>query len=175
MRSHPGKTVSIYDIPAMVNTAYLNAMTPANVLSGFRSTGIYPFNRDIFADAEFAPATVSDRPDPGKTPAESDTEPPVTVSKQVPDNVASSSVNAQQAGSGVTGLPSTPCQSRPNEGYVSPMDIMPFPKAAQRKMKGQRKRGKTRILTDTPEKAELERVYKERKQKRKKKPAKKQL
>lgn len=36
-------------------------------------------------------------------------------------------------------------------GYVSPSDIIPLPKAPERKIKGgKRKKGSTRILTDTP-------------------------
>ncbi|ELT96991.1 hypothetical protein CAPTEDRAFT_59258, partial [Capitella teleta] len=38
LRSHPGKT--IYDIPALAN----EAITARNIISGFRSTGIFPFN-----------------------------------------------------------------------------------------------------------------------------------
>jgi len=62
MRSNPGKTASIYNLAGCVNEAFLSAMTPQNVISGFRSTGIYPYNRDIFHD--FEPSMVSDRPNP---------------------------------------------------------------------------------------------------------------
>ena len=55
MRSNPGKTASIYQIPGCVNDAFVSAMTPQNISSGFRSTGIFPYNRDVFTDAEFEP------------------------------------------------------------------------------------------------------------------------
>nr|XP_039257916.1 tigger transposable element-derived protein 6-like [Styela clava] len=48
LRSHAGKTVTIYDVPGIVKEAQMSAMTSRNILSGFQSTGIYPFNRDIF-------------------------------------------------------------------------------------------------------------------------------
>ena len=37
MRNNPGKTLKIYDIPALVNQAYFWAMTPRNIISGFTS------------------------------------------------------------------------------------------------------------------------------------------
>ncbi|ELU18441.1 hypothetical protein CAPTEDRAFT_57351, partial [Capitella teleta] len=44
LRSHPGKTISIYDIPALAYEAQMQAMTARNIISGFCSTGIFPFN-----------------------------------------------------------------------------------------------------------------------------------
>lgn len=40
------------------------ALTPANIQAGFQKTGIYPFNRDIFQEIDFAPSFVTDRPNP---------------------------------------------------------------------------------------------------------------
>ena len=64
MVSNPGKTVTIYDIPSIASEAQVNAMTHRNILSGFRSTGIYPFNRTLFTDIDFAAAEVTNRPNP---------------------------------------------------------------------------------------------------------------
>ena len=51
MVNHPGQTMTIYDIPSIVKTAYPLAATPNNIISGFRATGIIsPYNRDIFSD-----------------------------------------------------------------------------------------------------------------------------
>ena len=61
MRSNPGKTVTIFEIPSIVNDAHMVAMTPANVLAGFRSTGLFPYNRDLFTELDFAAAVVTDR------------------------------------------------------------------------------------------------------------------
>ena len=61
MRSDPGKNVTIYEIPALVKKAQLAAMTPKNILSGFKCTGTWPFNREIFTELDFAPAAVTDR------------------------------------------------------------------------------------------------------------------
>lgn len=61
LRSNPGKMVTIYEIPSLVTEAQLSAMTQRNILSGFQSTGIFPFNRGLFTDADFAPANPTDR------------------------------------------------------------------------------------------------------------------
>ena len=61
IRSNPGKTVSIYDIPQLVNQAQLNAMVPKNILSGFRFTGNWPCDPNIFSEFDFAPSNVTDR------------------------------------------------------------------------------------------------------------------
>lgn len=60
MRSNPGKMTTIYDVPGLVNDAFVAAMTPRNILSGFRPTGICPFNPDIFPDDVFEPSAVTD-------------------------------------------------------------------------------------------------------------------
>ncbi|XP_058231649.1 uncharacterized protein si:rp71-1d10.8 [Hemibagrus wyckioides] len=64
MKSHPGLAMSIYEIPGIVRLALPLAATPANVQSGFRCTGIWPFNREVFQDVDFAPSLVTDHPPP---------------------------------------------------------------------------------------------------------------
>ena len=66
MISNPGKLISIYEVASCVNSAHERALTPANIISGFRKTGIYPFDRNIFSDDDFMSSAVTDRPDPGK-------------------------------------------------------------------------------------------------------------
>ena len=66
--SNHRKTVTIYEIPSLVKEAQLSAMTTRNILSGFQHTGIFPFNRELFAEADFAPATLTDRDIPDVNP-----------------------------------------------------------------------------------------------------------
>lgn len=40
------------------------AVTPSNIQAGFRNTGIFPFNRNLFTEVDFAPSYVTDRPNP---------------------------------------------------------------------------------------------------------------
>lgn len=63
MRDNPGRTISIYNIPAIVKTALPAAITPSNITSGFCVSGISPFNPNVFVhDVDFAPSFVTDRP-----------------------------------------------------------------------------------------------------------------
>lgn len=65
--SHPGMTMSIYDIPKILSNALPLAITPKNIMAGFAVSGIYPFNRNVFHDEEFMPSYTTDRPDPNLT------------------------------------------------------------------------------------------------------------
>ena len=41
---NPGKTISRYDFSKLFSSAWFSAMTMTNIISGFKVTGIYPFN-----------------------------------------------------------------------------------------------------------------------------------
>lgn len=64
LASHPGKTITIYDIPELLKISLPLAATIDNVQSGFRVTGISPLNENIFHDSEFSGSYVTDRPRP---------------------------------------------------------------------------------------------------------------
>ena len=153
IRSHPGRTVTIYDIPTLVAEAQLQAMSPRNIKAGFAATGIYPYNRDIFTDADFAAAEVTDRQNP-ETAADTGT----TLGERElhdydchVDQVGKDSAKCQET------VPSTNANGMETQqsscagvSYVSPSVIHPFPKAQPRKLKRKGKKRATRILTDTP-------------------------
>ena len=44
--ANKGREVTVYDFNTVFSEAWYNAMTASNVISGFRCTGIYPFNRN---------------------------------------------------------------------------------------------------------------------------------
>ena len=163
LRSNPGKTVTIYDIPALVNEAQMSAFIPRNVISGFQSTGIYPFNRDLFSDLDFAPAAPTDRE--------------LEISKEVDEQVPNLDLNEDGNGGTDDEIHPSRSQSRPSSdnvsgpgensellpgtstGYMSPVAILPVPKTGPRKRTSQkRKRGSTKILTDTPIRDEIART-----------------
>ena len=45
MSCNPGKAVNRFNFTETFSRAWTKAMTPANIVAGFRSTGIYPLNR----------------------------------------------------------------------------------------------------------------------------------
>ena len=66
--------MTIYDIPEIVAKALPLAATPTNICSGFRVAGVFPFDREIFEEDEYAPSYTTDRPDPSSTVIESSNE-----------------------------------------------------------------------------------------------------
>lgn len=63
--THPGRCVTIYyDIATLFNAAFTRAAVMVTAINGFRKTGIFPFNPDIFPDHLFAPSLTTDQPMP---------------------------------------------------------------------------------------------------------------
>lgn len=81
MTNNPGKTMNIYDIPGIVKHALPLACTPNNITSGFRKTGIYPFNRNIFDATDSMPGYATDR----------------IVTENIPDNNSTEENEQQQS------------------------------------------------------------------------------
>jgi hypothetical protein len=55
LNSHPGQPMQPLDIPAICCNAFTLSMSPANIQTGFESTGIFPFNRFRLEDDFFCP------------------------------------------------------------------------------------------------------------------------
>ena len=62
MTSNPGKPLSMYEVAELSSHAFHKAITIENITSSFRSSGIHPFNPDVFPDDAFLPALVTDIP-----------------------------------------------------------------------------------------------------------------
>lgn len=56
LRAHPGRVVTHLQISSLFNEAYGKAATIQNACHGFKSTGLWPINPDVFPDYLFAPA-----------------------------------------------------------------------------------------------------------------------
>ena len=148
MRSNLGKTITIYEIPEFVAHAQLHGLTAKNILSAFQSTGIFPYNRDLFDETDFSPATVIDR----DLPEELERNYPIPA-EQLPTPQPEPSSTATPVPQPETDSTATPAPAKPGprNHYVSPADIVPLPKAGPRNVTNRgRKRGDTKILTNTP-------------------------
>ena len=67
MRNNPGKSMTIFDLPGILRKTWPQSAVSGKIIKGFLSTGIYPFNRNIFTYVEYAPSFVTDRPHPSAT------------------------------------------------------------------------------------------------------------
>lgn len=56
--NHSGKTLNIYNIPKLAKIAYFESFNSKNITSAFAKTGIWPFNKLAFSDADFDAVTV---------------------------------------------------------------------------------------------------------------------
>lgn len=63
MRRNPGRVISLYDVSELMCEAFVKAASVSVAISGFRKTGIWPYNREIFSDVDFAPSEVTDQPE----------------------------------------------------------------------------------------------------------------
>ncbi|XKL59925.1 hypothetical protein PGB90_000941 [Kerria lacca] len=68
--NNPGCVFSIYDIAEIVGQVYGQAFSNQNITSGFRCTGIYPMNPEVFTDTDFLSSFVTDRPAPSASPSD---------------------------------------------------------------------------------------------------------
>ena len=64
IKSNPGKTMCIYDIPGIVEKALPLAATPTNMQKEFQVCEIFPFDREIFSADDFLASSATNRPDP---------------------------------------------------------------------------------------------------------------
>lgn len=162
MVNHPGKTITIYEVGGLVGEAFLQSFTPKNICSGFRATGIEPFNADIFPEEAFLSSYVTDRPNPEQCQlSQPQTEEipakpsPMTIEPTPGPSNEKLNLNQNEQCPGTSKL-------------ITPQQIRPFPKAAPRKMATRRKIGKSLILTNTPIKESLEEEAKNREDKKNK-------
>lgn len=150
----------------------LLTLTPINIKSGFSCSGIWPYNRNIFSEKEFAPSTVTDRP------AE-------TISNKIDNSVSlrtttlvsqdinkpSTSANpikCQTSEARQISLPDLPTfqslttkketsTASPSSEITSPEQLRPYTKVDFSKPKTAKSvTGKSAIWTDTPENNILE-------------------
>ena len=174
MLSNHGKLITIYEVAQCLGKSFPRAFKPENILSGFRATGISPFDRNVFSDNEFLSSYVTDRPQvPVAEDNDGEQEPPAEqhplAEEQKPTTQQPPAGEQQSVGLhlSVEHLPLDAHQSpvaccssstdQQNENrYWSPEDLRPYPKAGTRKAtKRNTSKGGTVILTDTPVRAQI--------------------
>ena len=161
MRSNPGKTVTIYEIADLIHEAHLKSMVPRNVLSGFSSTGNWPYNPDVLLSADFAPAVVTDN-DVATEQMNSLVQTLHSLQDAIQLAAEERSINLNPDSSIVdmandAEFSSTLCENDQahSSEYISPANNLQLAKAAPLKKVSGRRRGKTKIFTDTPVRNEV--------------------
>lgn len=180
LKMNPGRAVTQYQISGLFAPAYAKAATVANAESGFRNTGIWPVNPDIFPDYLFAPAETTNLPLDAEQHACTDVPLEMSGEEEPVRNAKATHVNDM-----ALVFPSTSCQvsipSRPDENQASPQqtdsskpmkysvsvaDISPVPSLAT--LASKRKPRKTHgsvELTSSPFVNEVQKQDEEKKQK----------
>lgn len=168
--TNPGKVITIRHLARLAKHAYENAFTIKNIISSFKSTGLWPLNRLIFKDDDFIASEVTDKP-------LNENEPQADI---FTNDAQNQSVQSQKE---TTPPTMTPVPSTSKDQPV-PMDIdktppltstsvapclsqiRPYPKAIfdQKKKRNSRK-AKSTIYTDTPEYENRQRLEEEKKRK----------
>lgn len=120
-RNNPNQTFSIYNIAAALGRAWGPAFSYSNVTAGFKVTGIYPLNPNIFTDSDFLSSFVSDRPLPESFSAPG---PSSAASCDAPAFITPAKSSEEAAKNRDT---------TPDVLNISPEDVCPFPKAQPRK------------------------------------------
>lgn len=165
--NHPGQTITIYDLPKLCYSAWDRGATPINNKSGFKCTGIFPFDRDVFSEEDYLSSYVTDH---DITDIEKNVDNLIQVDSNVSmnnqndlqlpgpsnqvDNIHIENTSESQLTTQEQDNPKTPEKNQ----FISPEKIIPYPKAPPRKTgtcRG-RKKGKCMIATDTPEKLLIE-------------------
>lgn len=172
LKSHPGRTVTHYQVTGIFKEAYLRAATVKNGQSGFASTGIFPLNENVFPDWMFAPANVTENEltEPPIAAADMATQPSTTdtLARPIDSNLIPQTSKkillSEQIQLEETEEPkglSAPDQEQPGPSSskdlahdLSISDISPLPIAPVTK-RSNRKRGKFGVLNSTPDMAEL--------------------
>jgi hypothetical protein len=68
LRSHPGRVVTQYQITGLFGKAFLKAASMETAVNGFRKTGIWPVQRDVFTEVDFLAAETTDIKIPNEQP-----------------------------------------------------------------------------------------------------------
>lgn len=180
LRSHPGEVVNLKHVAEIFGLAFAKAATMTTAINAFKSTGIFPFNPDVFIDSDFIASETTNVEESHINTLNVEPMETIEVSQGVNElvnildlqTVSNPVQNCTQTNnimctkeieSGQTNLmsPITPV-TKINTSFpqVSPVDMIPIPQQTyenkQNKKRNARAKGKTAILTDSSYKNELQ-------------------
>lgn len=186
LKQHPGRVVTVYQVAELFGMAYNRAATAETAVNGFRKTGMFPVNRNIFRDYDFADNSLHeninenigdsiandvDIGNAGDTVNDG-------AMKGIPKDDSITSISTANTSDGVLSARSKlvadhamPCTSKCNseemlhitppktltEKLILPSNILPIPNLSSKIDEQKKTRGgKCVVVTSTPYKEELE-------------------
>ena len=165
-----GKPMTIHTLPSIVNYGFTHAFSQKNIVSGFKSTGIYPFDRNVIPEDRYLPSYTTDRPLPETENSAScststastkkattaampeSTSVDTTTTATNESTFAETTVSLPQA---TATTPETP-KAKTSSSFLSPFALRPFGKAPPRNKQTKRKSMSSCIYTSSPVKRQLE-------------------
>lgn len=143
LRLHPGRVVTTYQIGELFGKAYVRAATMETAINGFKKTGMFPPDRNVFKDYEFAAEMNEARQ--GET---------VENEAANQDDVREKSVGERMQREE---MDQDLRKEKTPEKQIFPNNIMPVPSASRDIFKRKSSKcGKAAVVTSTPYKNELE-------------------
>ena len=165
-----GHKVTHYQIAGLVCEAFDKAATILVAKNGFRATGIFPFNRDIFPEHKYADDVDKDSDSAAAGPSADELMPIPSTSMQ--HSLADEPMQLVFPGNenpncNIEPPPSTPCRSESLTTLVSPEDIRPIlPSLANVHLREKHKQRSFQVRL-IKENSKLKRKRKRRKQQKK--------
>lgn len=163
LQNNPGRTLDIYNIAPCINSAFEKSMTMKNIQAGFKATGIYPFDKNIFTDDDYLVSAVTDRPYQNVDTTINNNHLLPQSSSSTAEIKTNKNVNLTEKNEASFDKPVRELLilNTTESTNVSPDTIRPYPKADDRKNKMNNKRKKvSAVITDTPEKLNIEEATK---------------
>lgn len=145
LRSHE-PPVTQFEVSSLLSEAYSRAATLSNAMNGFKATGIWPVNRNIFSDADFIPSSIHSQANNSDQPEDPPRGPPSNHDMRSQEDNRPTAVTQSPEG--------RPGSSR--SLAVTVHEIIPLPRPVGRQGNRLRKGAqKAELLTSSPYKNKL--------------------
>lgn len=192
LRMNYPRMVTEYQVPELFGTAYMKAAVMLTAVNGYRKTGIFPLNRNVFEEWMFEPAASTNRPlTPLPRVTDSASAELITTEKNSGNEATSqphsstenfnagdcivvqADVHTQKTPTPLDNNSPTATAPRPstssNFSVTPPKDLIKLPNNHRSKPIRSKRKGRATVLTSSPYKKECELIIAEKEKKKRKK------